>query len=980
MFDFISTTLITLMEPVIIYLILIPLIGILVILFTNFDKIKKLTLITPLIIKQNSDTVLYNIALFFSLFNLLVSVFMWYLFNNGSYGAEHLELGEAVELGAVAVPTTQFQFIFEINHFSFGVDGISIFFVVRPLILTKPGSLKPITGLKLCKSTDLSDFEMNRGVEHVSEVSEVISYRPQRGEIISIQALIILPSQDNILASKITETVRNNKYVEIQNAYLSPLLLISVTYLKQRTKNRISDFVLRTGDLLNQVIGIDNLKILTSRSSTKLVRGDGVVVVPLNFFMVNIITKKNLKREGLQDTTLNINRTRTLPKTLYCGRRDLGQQVGHNTLIHSNSLFKTKEVRNYLTPTLFTRGISSKPLSEIDIYKKAYDILKSNPGNMTNGTDNLTIDGTSLNTLKKLSSSVKNWTYECKPTKRIYIKKANGKLRPLGIPTFNDKILQTAIKLLIEPKCEEIFHNRSFAFRPGRSIHQALRCVQGMVGITWMIEGDIKGYFDNIDHKILTSLIKEKINPDRTLMGLFQKIFKAGYLENSKIKHSLIGVPQGGIISPILSNLYLTPFDEFIDKLKEKYQQLPVSKRNPAYRKVEARIYTLRRKLNSWARTDKIIVRKNETILIKRELKNLMVKLRTLSSMTRVGSKLHYVRYADDWVVGVVGNKNLAIEVRDEIKEFLNENLKLELSLEKTKITHLGSNFAKFLGYYIRCSTLKQHISSRRINKQGEVINWRKSTVRTPPKLLVPLNELKQKLINKGLANDKGFPKYVGKFIYLSDYEIIKRYNSIIRGFMNFYNSAENRSSLGELIYIVEFSLAHTLAAKHRISLAKVFKKYGRPFKAHAVLSINNDDSYDSEVVPINSTLNGSAENSKKRVIIFDKPESLRAQYLDKKYSSVKATDVLVDPLISLNWDIKEVNILDNPCLICESQENVEMHHLRHLKDTKDKSTLIKIMSKIRRKMVPLCQTCHIKVHAGKYDGLSLKEVRNKSK
>ncbi len=140
MFDFISTTLITLMEPVIIYLILIPLIGVLVILFTNFDKIKKLTLITPLIIKQNSDTVLYNIALFFSLFNLLVSVFMWYLFNNGSYGAEHLELGEAVELGAVAVglgsPSTQFQFIFEINHFSFGVDGISIFFVLLTTFIT----------------------------------------------------------------------------------------------------------------------------------------------------------------------------------------------------------------------------------------------------------------------------------------------------------------------------------------------------------------------------------------------------------------------------------------------------------------------------------------------------------------------------------------------------------------------------------------------------------------------------------------------------------------------------------------------------------------------------------------------------------------------------------------------------------------------------------------------------------------------------
>jgi group II intron reverse transcriptase/maturase len=256
--------------------------------------------------------------------------------------------------------------------------------------------------------------------------------------------------------------------------------------------------------------------------------------------------------------------------------------------IHPFSTLRTN-VKSYYSakaPTL-TRNISSQALNNLELYKNAYDLIKSKPGNMTPGTDGQTLDGISINKLTKLRDAVISWEYKCNPTKRIYIPKANGKLRPLGIPSIMDKILQVVIKMLIEPKCEEIFHPNSFGFRPKRSVHHALLEVRSMKGITWMIEGDLKGYFDNIDHQLLAKLITERLNPDRTIMGLIWKFIRAGYIEEGNFQHSLLGVPQGGILSPILSNLFLTPFDEFLDELKRKYEKLPISTRNPEYRKIE---------------------------------------------------------------------------------------------------------------------------------------------------------------------------------------------------------------------------------------------------------------------------------------------------------------------------------------------------------------------------------------------------------
>jgi len=273
--------------------------------------------------------------------------------------------------------------------------------------------------------------------------------------------------------------------------------------------------------------------------------------------------------------------------------------------------------------------------------------------------------------------------------------------------------------------------------------------------------------------------------------------------------------------------------------------------------------------------------------------------------------------------------------------------------MDKTKITNIGAKYAKFLGHYIKTQTLSQHLTSRRRSSDTrEILNIRKSTGK--PKILVPKELLKERLIKNGFSDMNGFPRSCNKYIFLPDHEIITRYNHVLRGLMNFYNMAENRSDLNETIYILEYSLAHTLAAKHRSSTSKIFKKYGKPIECKVG----------------------------KRTIKFDLPQSLKAEYLNDKYYRVENVFAnvpyeVLDPFKSLDFDLRVYNsILEHPCIICGSQTDVEMHHLKHLKDTKDKGTLIKIMSKIRRKVVPLCRSCHIKVHAGKYDGLSLKELR----
>lgn len=450
---------------------------------------------------------------------------------------------------------------------------------------------------------------------------------------------------------------------------------------------------------------------------------------------------------------------------------------------------------------------------------------------MTPGVDNENLDGISLDWAKKTIEELKNRSFQFKPSSRVYIPKANGKLRPLGIPTPKDKIIQQAIRMIFESVYEPIFKKSSHGFRPNRSTTTAVYEVRKWNGITWMIEGDIKGFFDNIDHNLLGDLLKSRIK-DTNLINLYWKLVKAGYVNNGHYEKNELGVPQGGVLSPLLSNVYLHEFDVFMENLIKKYSNFDkrVSKPNPEYEKLRRQI----RKITLGSKS--CISKSKEPISYLEQKKTLILlnrKLRLTTSVLRddsTGCRVYYNRYADDWVIGVTGSLKLAETIKKEVQTFLIDNLKLTLSEEKTKITSMTKDKASYLGFLI----------TRRSRKYTEsLMSYVKTTGRTrrasQTSIIVeaPIDKILNKLLDQKFAiktkDLKLTPKAITKWIFLTPQEIILRYNAIIGGILRYYSFVENRNQLSYVVWILTYSAVFTLARKLRLSTKKVFQKFGNP-------------------------------------------------------------------------------------------------------------------------------------------------------
>lgn len=572
------------------------------------------------------------------------------------------------------------------------------------------------------------------------------------------------------------------------------------------------------------------------------------------------------------------------------------------------------------------------------VYKLAYEHIKSKPGNMIPGADieGETLDGISNEWIKQTILLLKSRSFQFRPSRRTYIPKANAKMRPLGIPSPRDKIVQYAIKLLIEPLFEPIFLDCSHGFRPGKSTETALKQIRTWTGITWMIEGDIKSYFDNINHHLLARALENKIK-DQNLIDLYWKMVNAGYVHKGEYEpHGLTGVPQGGILSPLLSNIYLHSFDEYMMKLINQY----TPNKGERIRGKQPKEYTANLK-----RAEKIRKVLDQTIKTKgkgsEEVKNLLNELRQVNKErlnipsiypTEETRRLYYVRYADDWIIGVRGPKNFAEEIKEKAAQFLSEKLLVPINDEKTRITHMTTDKAHFLGVDIFRRDKKYTKSL--VTKTKSLLNRK---VNNKIIMYVPIEKIVKKLINQNYLHADKRPKAVTKWVYLKPEEIIIRYNAVIRGINNYYYHVDNRNTLSYLNWIMLFSAAFTLARKLNRSPAKVFKRYGNR------LTISYADG--------------------KRVQL-DIPTTLARQKMRSVTPSSSQNKKMLDPFKIKYYAVRSHFVLDKPCKICGAIKGVEMHHVKHIRKGKIKG-FTKIMSQLNRKQIPVCRECHMKIHKG---------------
>lgn len=597
-----------------------------------------------------------------------------------------------------------------------------------------------------------------------------------------------------------------------------------------------------------------------------------------------------------------------------------------------NSLINHSKDKNYKFERLY------RILYNKDMYLLAYQNIYAHEGNMTKGTDGETIDGMSLKRIDDLITKMRDESYQPKPSRRTYITKKDGKRkRPLGIPAFIDKLVQEVIRMILEAIYEDSFENCSHGFRPDRSCHTALNQIQTrFTGAKWFVEGDIKGFFDNIHHDILIGILKERISDDR-FIRLIRKFLNAGYVEDWVYHKTYSGTPQGGIISPILANIYLDKLDKYMQEYISKFNIGKDRKRNPEYRKLETKRRNFVEKLKkaeSKADKDTILAKIRQVEMERRDLPYSL-------PMDESYKRLQYVRYADDFLIGVIGSKKDCEKIKKDIAEFLFQKLGLELSQEKTLITH-GQKKAHFLGYsiYVRKSNLpKRDKLGRMVRNYGGriVLEVESSTIRDK---LLSLKAMKITYVD-GKEIWKSKSRYSMKDS--DDLEILRTYNSEIRGFYNYYSIANNSAVINSFKYIMEYSMYKTYATKYRTTKHNMIEKY----------RINKDFG-----------VKYKTKDGKEKVCLFYN-EGFKRKDINRNAD----VDNITDKRFYLGKTSLIQRLEASKCELCGAENvPIEIHHVRKLKELKGKKFWEQFMIARKRKTLALCHKCHGDLHNGRLD------------
>jgi len=576
------------------------------------------------------------------------------------------------------------------------------------------------------------------------------------------------------------------------------------------------------------------------------------------------------------------------------------------------------------------RGRKGLPLERVyrllfnqNLYLRAYGKIYRNTGAMTHGVTDETPDGMSLKKIDAIIEALRYERYQWLPARRVYIPKKDGKKRPLGMPVWSDKLLQEVIRLLLEAYYEPQFSEHSHGFRPERGCHTALREIYyHWAGTAWFIEGDISKCFDKLDHELLLTTLSEKIH-DGKFMNLMRELLDAGYMEEWTYNQTLSGVPQGGVVSPLLANILLDKLDRFVEKtLIPQYTKGAKRRLNPEY----MRLITKAWKCGKRGQTE--------------QAESLKKQAQTLPSQDTHDPdyrRLKYVRYADDFLLGLIGTKAEAEEIKRQLQGFLREELKLELSEAKTLITHAKSEAARFLGYEV---TVLQVDDQRSETFARRSLNGRMG-------LRVPKDVLEEKC---GNYMRKGKAVHRTELMQESDFTIVAMYHLEYRGIANYYQLAYNMHTLSKLKWVMETSLLKTLASKLQMTVTQVARKYGtelevdgRKYKGFQVVIPRE------ERKPLVATWGGIPLSWDIRATLKERPSIL---WVGERSELVQ-------------------RLLAETCELCGSHDDVQVHHVRKMSNLHEypgrpKPPWVVRMIALKRKTLLLCRTCHEDVDNGR--------------
>lgn len=451
-----------------------------------------------------------------------------------------------------------------------------------------------------------------------------------------------------------------------------------------------------------------------------------------------------------------------------------------------------------------------------DLWQEVWESISHNRGAKTPGVDGET-HADIAGRLDAIREDLRTGAYRPKPVRRVMIPKRKGGFRPLGIPTATDKLVQAMAARLLEAIYEPVFSDHSHGFRKERSCHTALdefkHCWKGT---KWIVEADIRGCFDNINHDVLLGLLAERIE-DRRFLKLIRSFLQVGYMENWVYNRTYSGTPQGGTVSPILANICLHELDEWLEERAAAFNKGTVRRYDPEYKRLYSRyqkaLYTAR----DWKEAGELEKARELEPKIE-HLKAEYLKCSPSLDLDPNFKRMRHIRYADDFVIGVIGSKAEAEAILADLNVFMTERLKMELAAEKTGVVH-ASEGTRFLGYDIKLIR-----DARRVRRtRGGVRRTMMSGIAT---LEWPMERVIRFACERGYIDNAQNRRTRPRTSLLNETEeeIVRRYVQELRGVSNYYSRARNWKFVGNYLHwLCKDSLVKTLASKNRARRTRTY-------------------------------------------------------------------------------------------------------------------------------------------------------------